>query len=364
MGIIDLINNLQGVLMKFIEVVPQYPLPVQIKKSQDYFSWPVKMMKQKGYQTEIVCLQQQNQKPEEIIEDIKVKRFKNSLLALLYIYQQKNSLIYAQGKIWPALAGLTTQGRSVYTPHVSFGKAWPKYLRNPLFRQITKFLWSRFTKVIAITPYEKEVYQKLGFKPNYLHIYNGIDKQFFNQKRVINKEPVILFVGNLHSGVKNIKVLYQAFKIAAKKIKNLKLMIIGKALDIEGQKFLVKLKRDKNVIVTDWLKAEKVIEALSQASVFINTSKNEGHSLAVAEAAAMGVPLCLSNIKSFTSVYKTGALYHESEDYQQLAENIIKYLNNKKLADKNSQAVRKVAEQFKLKKIQNKYFKVLTGNET
>lgn len=282
---------------------------------------------------------------------------------MTYVYQQKDSLVYAQGKVWPALAGLTAQGRSVYTPHVSFGKTWPKYLRSPLFRQITKFLWSQFTKVIAITPYEKEVYQKLGFKPNYLHIYNGIDKQFFNQKRVNSKKPVVLFVGNLHGGVKNIKVLYQAFKIASKKIKNLKLMIIGKALDAEGQKFLVKLKKDKKVIVTGWLKAEKVIKALGRAFVFVNTSKNEGHSLAVAEAAAVGVPLCLSKISSFTSVYQKAALYHESEDYKQLAANILKYFNNKKMVETNSLAAKKIAGQFKLKKIQNQYFKVLTGNE-
>lgn len=67
------------------------------------------------------------------------------------------------------------------------------------------------------------------------------------------------------------------------------------------------------------------MRAAYQAShVFVHTAENEFQGLVSYEAAASGLPLCLSNIGSHTSVFKEHALYHDVEDYEQLARNILR----------------------------------------
>lgn len=358
----------------FIEVVPQYPLPIPIYEKEDYYFWPVKMMTDKGYKSEIVTKRYGGQRTEEVINGILVKRFNNIISLFYYLYKNRNSLVYAQGKIFPAFTGLICKN-SAYTPHGSFGMMLPKYFRFPLLRLITKFLWGNFARIIAITPYEMEIYKKFNFRNNYQHVYNAIDYSYFSKYKSSNKfqikykikknEQIILYVGNLHGNVKNIDVLYKAFKIIQKKVNNIRLVIIGRLIDLEAQSLLLKqLNTDISVTLTGWLPIKMIAQALGVAAVFVNTSKNEGHCLAVSEAAATGVPLCLSDIGTFKSVYKNNAMYHDSFDYKKLSENIIFYLNRKNIVLNHTRVNRwLIKSECDIPIVKDKLYKIFTEYE-
>lgn len=58
----------------------------------------------------------------------------------------------------------------------------------------------------------------------------------------------------------------------------------------------------------------------------------EGQLLAAGEAACAGLPLVLSGIKPLIEIYSECALFHDPHNYEQLASQIIKLLENSKLA--------------------------------
>ena len=60
-------------------------------------------------------------------------------------------------------------------------------------------------------------------------------------------------------------------------------------------------------------------------AVFVNTSDPETMGLAVYEGGAAGLPLCLSDIGSFRTVFKDMALYSPPREKEKLAENFLKY---------------------------------------
>lgn len=331
---------------KFIEIVPTYPLPVPIYKKEDYFTWPVKLMKANGYEVEIFTLRKRDQKKYESLKGIKIRRFGNFLQLFLSLSKEKNAVIYSQGKYFPILTSLVSK-KAIYVPHGSFGEILPKYLRNSLLRKIWRLLFNKYYKVIAITQYELRTYKKLKFTDNIVFIPNLIDYDFFSKRITDNKfkcqynihKPVITFVGNIHGHVKNIDVLIKAFNLIKKRFKKVKLLIIGKVIDNDRntREVLKKIKKDPQIVTTGWLNHKEIRKALSISSVFVNSSSNEGHSLAVSEAAAAGIPLCLSKIGSFVTTFKNTALYHRPNDYKTLAKNILYYLNNIEVGNKDAE---------------------------
>lgn len=332
---------------KFIEIVPTYPLPIPIYEKEDYFTWPAKLMKRNGYKVEIFTLGKRGQKRTEIIKGFTVKRFITPLHLYFNLIKEKEATVYSQGKLFPLFAGIFTR-RAVYNPHGSFGRTLPKYLKIPLLRFIWKQLFRRFHKVTALTDFEFNTYIKLGFANNIVQIPNLIDFEYFskrtNDKYFLTKydkkiSRFIVFVGNIHGNVKNIQVLISAFKLVNKKIKKSKLVIIGKIIDNDqsASNLINESNKNKNIILTGWLNHKEIRNFLSVASVFVNSSTNEGQSIAVGEAAAAGVSLCLSKIGVFQETYGETALYHNPNDYETLAKNILYYLNNVEVATKDAE---------------------------
>lgn len=338
---------------KFIEVVSQYPLPIPIYSKEDYQTWPVLMMKEKGFTVKIITLKKKGQKKRELINNIEIIRFTNFLKLFLYIILNKDALFYAQGKIFPLFTGFFAK-KAVYITHLTMGKKLPKYLSNPFLRFIYKRSLSSFNKVITISPYEKSLLEKLGFKDNLIYIPNAIDfdffskpyvgKEFAEKNNLKKKSKKIVFLGNLHQGDKtNIETLFKAFKIILGDFPDSKLIVIGKfPKKIITHKELTSIKR--SVIFTGWLPHFEFIKAFAVADVFVNTSRYEGNPLSIAEAACARIPICLSDIPTLKSIYKESALYHDPNDFFELAKNIKIYLKNQKLAKKKSEEINKVVK--------------------
>lgn len=355
---------------EFIEVVPQYPLPVQIYEKEDYYTWPVNMMKEKGCVTKIITIKKNNQKEKEIVNGIEIIRFTNIFKLFSYVIKNREAIFYAQGKLFPLFTGFFAK-KSVYITHSTMGRNLPKYFLIPLYRYFYKLSLSKFKKVIAISPHELSLLKKLGFKNNIVYIPNIIDCNFFSKpygggvfikKHNLPKiTKTIVFLGNMHQGNKtNIETLFKAFRIVLHEFPNSKLIVIGKFPN-EVKKLKEFLPISKSVILTGWLSHLQFIQAFSIADVFVNTSRYEGNPLSVAEAACARIPLCLSNIPTLRSIYKGGAYYHNPDDYVRLSKNILLSFQNSKIVTKQVKiAAEKITTTQNFKIIRSKFYNLFS----
>lgn len=325
---------------KFIEVVPRYPLPIPIYFKEDYQTWPVLMMKERGFPVEIITSLYFGQKRHEVINEISVIRFSNPIKLYLYLLFQKNSLVYAQGKILPLFAGFFSK-KAIYITHATMGQSLPRYLSNPILRFIYKTALSKFKKVITISPYETGLLKRLSFSNNLIHVPNTIDCDFFSEvldDKKFNKKynlsikfKKIIFLGNMHQGDKtNIETLFKAFRLVLDKFPNSNLIVVGKFPE-EIKKSKEFLSIAKSVVLTGWLSHLEFIKAFAVADVFVNSSRYEGYPLSIAEAVSAKIPICISDLPTLKSIYGDSALYHKPNDYKKLSKNIVTIFQNSKL---------------------------------
>jgi len=113
---------------------------------------------------------------------------------------------------------------------------------------------------------------------------------------------------------------------------------------------------DENIIFTGYITTEELLSAYDAATIYINSSDEDGEvfGIAVYEAASSGVPLCLPDYGTF-DIFKDCALFHNNHDPHRLAENIKKYLNELNLKRINSDKAKNIARQFDYTIVKQQY---------
>jgi len=331
---------------KFIQIVPPYiPLPLKVMHDkEDYFLLPARVMKEKGFDVEFVTLKHKKNKyveqkffeelgnKEEVYSGFPIKRFSNIFSMYFYILRQK-CILHVHLRPYPPsqFAGLLPKPKIIRTFTYVMGSTW-------LVDALSSILLKRFNRIFAVTPYEMMVYADHSIPSEIIrHIPLAIDYKFFTEKTdygdimkkygISKSDFVIVAVANIRKH-KRYDVLLKAFKIVKAKVKNAKLIIIGDdclhSQDLPSLKSLVSKLGLKDVILTGHQNPDFVRKAYALSKCFVHSAENEFQGLVSYEAAAVGIPVCLSNIGSHTSVFKGYALYHDVEDYKTLAENMIK----------------------------------------
>ncbi|GEM_PF-3036547 len=323
---------------KFIEVVPAYPhsLPL-LRYMEDYFFWPARLMMDKGFDVEFLTTQKGADK--ELCNGVVVRRFGSAFSVLSYINKDKETrLVHSHLRPYPPtfLSSFSNKPK-ILSPHTYL------FSPNPLIAGLSVMVMKKFDKIIAFTSYERDIYLRAGIEGKKIVIIpHPVDHEFYSasvknkgairEKLGINGEFVVVTVANVRK-FKRIETLLRAFKIVSSKIKS-KLIVVGEDLlwkeKAPSVSDMVKQIGVKGVIQAGVLMPEKVREILAIADVFVNTSDNEAQGLAVYEAAAAGIPLCLSGIGSFTSVFGSLAHYHDYWNHEKLADNLLYCHSNRR----------------------------------
>jgi glycosyltransferase involved in cell wall biosynthesis len=344
-------------MTKFIQIIPGVCFGSLLFK-EDYFFWPASMMKNKGYQVEFVTIDKGTSPATEMYEGIKILRFKNTFSLLNYIFLQKNALVHSHLRSYPPSLFVSIIKRKViHTPHnYQLGS-------NLMVKLLTIFLFRRFEKILALTPYEKDIYLKNNIPSSKIvYVPHAIDYAYFSKTKkkvalarklsITGKDFVIITVANYRK-VKKMETLFKAFKTLTTKSKHFKLIVVGKdLLDQEGGPTLSEMiasMKLSNVTLAGYVKPEDSKDYYSLSHVFVNTSESESMCLAAYEAAAAGLPLCLSNIGSFTSVFSTYVKYHNYWDHTKLADNLLFYFNNPSISKLHAKSLKKLVIQFDYK---------------
>jgi glycosyltransferase involved in cell wall biosynthesis len=197
-------------------------------------------------------------------------------------------------------------------------------------------------KVIAITPWELEtLYKYVKEKEKIKVIPNGTDgilfkkikKNSFRKKNNIKEKYLVLFFGRLNPTKGPEKLAQVAINIT-KKRKDIAFVWVGPD---EGKADEVKrlIQPYKNMQYLGPIRGkEKIAEMYQSADIYALPSYREGLPLTLFEAMASGLPIVSCPVNGITYEMKEpeNGFFSEFGDLEKLEENIIKLINNPKLA--------------------------------
>lgn len=216
---------------------------------------------------------------------------------------------------------------------------WNAALRSRLFLTNSEFTCSeiqqelgRFCPDIVVAPPAGDSALK--------DILPASDDELFRKLGKELKKPFALFVSTVRAK-KNVGLIVEAFKKPS--MKDTDIIIAGK---IKDRSFVDAANGHDNIIFTDYVD-DKILKALYlKAGVFVYVSLNEGFGLPILEAFQHDLPVIGVKKASIPEVAGDGALLIDDLDPDKLAENVLKVLSQKDLAEKLRKGMRKQLEKY------------------
>ncbi|MGB5773034.1 MAG: glycosyltransferase family 1 protein [Crocosphaera sp.] len=207
---------------------------------------------------------------------------------------------------------------------------------------------------------KQDIVELLNIDPNIIYVTPQASRYYANyltrkllydHRNVIDYylyKPYFLFVSTLEPR-KNILTLIEAFEYLKHNYKiPHQLILIGKKgwnyQDIFDKINISNFKEDIQHL--DYVSDELVAIFYSQAEAFIYPSFYEGFGLPVLEAMTLGAPVIVSNTSSLPEVAGDAALYINPNDYHELAQIMLKVVDNSTLRKEMINKGKKQADQF------------------
>jgi len=344
-----------------------------------------------GHEVHVFCCDSDKykriEKKEEIIEGVHVHRisywFRLSLStfiwpALLSKFGNYGKFdivhTHVSGHAYILFAGLLCKLKGIkhiHTTHCPWSDASfrPFILRPFLFLNdlfMNRFSFNFIDKVIAITPWELEILEKYSEKGKIRVIPNGVDKIYytnikknnFRKKNKIKEKYLVLFFGRLNP-TKGPEMLAKTAINITKKRKDIAFLWIGPD---EGKAEEVKelIKSYKNMKYLGPIKGKEKIAEMYQASdVYVMPSYREGLPLTLFEAMASGLPIVASPVNGVPYEMKEpeNGFFSNYGDLESIEKNIIKLIEDKKLAQKISENNFKKSKNYDWDDIYKEYMK-------
>lgn len=236
-----------------------------------------------------------------------------------------------------------------------------------------RFVLRRLQKIIAVSEFTKSLALKAGAKDDRTSvIYNSCDETIFSvadrhmakqHHNLTTNKKIILFVGNLIK-IKGIYILIEAFKVLCSKIPDLLLIIIGKGEEKQALEHLVNKYGLNNVKFLDWLPQPQLSSFYNAADMFVLPSFVEGHSVALLEAMASGLPIVASNVGGNKESVEDGVngFLFERGNVKDLLEKMAIILSDQELSKKMSAKSYAIySERFSMKMQLKNYLKLYSS---
>ena len=192
-----------------------------------------------------------------------------------------------------------------------------------------------------ITPSEytkKDLIETYGIDPAKITVvYHGINREEFEPKGKVVKEPYIFFIGRLEEK-KNIVNMIKAFGLLRKEKRiTHKLLLAGSpGFGYEKiQEEIGKLPADikKDVVQLGYVDQKKYIEYLQKADVFLFATNFEGFGMPLLEAMAAQTPIVTSNISSMPEIAGRAAICVDPKKPLEIASAMSRIINSQKIKD-------------------------------
>lgn len=214
-------------------------------------------------------------------------------------------------------------------------------------KPLVSFVLNNSDAIIAVSEFLRRETIKLGASEEKIKvIYSGAPA--CKPERLQPESRTITFIGSLIRQ-KGVDILIMAFGGVKKKFPDAELVIVG---DGREKKSLEKLSRELGIKVNFLGYQEDLGSALEKSAVLALPSREEGFGLVLLEAMAAGVPVVASRVGGIEEIieHEYNGIIFEKENSKELAEGIIRILENKELRKKLIENGKKTLKKFRWEK--------------
>ncbi len=230
-----------------------------------------------------------------------------------------------------AMQRASTHGRLIY----KFKQLGYKFIFSKALKNSDKILTpSEFVKKQLIKEWKVKS-EKIVVTPE------GVEQDLVNLSKKINQEktgkilqkfniqpPFLFYVGNAHPH-KNVEGLIEAFLKLRQSYQYIQLVLSGK-----DHYFWQKIKQkniNSNIIYTGFINDEELAALYKSTVCYVVPSFEEGFGIPLLEAMALGCPIASSNKGSLPEVGGDACEYFDPGDSKDMANAIMRVINDKKL---------------------------------
>lgn len=219
----------------------------------------------------------------------------------------------------PVIAFIHSIEWELVTKSISHSKIF-EHLSYYMIKRWTKNIYNKCNLIITPSDETSEILNSNGIKALKTVVHLGIDTHMFRPpedkkkaKQAINinpKQKVIGFVGRI-GREKDLMTLYKAFLNVEKRKKNVKLLLIGKGLESQSNKF----KKKENIIIVGSTK--NVARYLQAMDIFVLPSLTETSSLSTMEAMSCALPVLVTKVghlKYYIKEKENGLFFPKKND--------------------------------------------------
>lgn len=306
---------------------------------------------------------------EEIIDGVKIIRRGNKFSVYIKAYFYYKSLKKKPQKVidminticWQTPLYIDKKIRMAYVNQLAkevlfYEFFWPLSLIAYLIEKFEYFTY-RNTKFLCYSKSTKEDLISFGIGEKNINIFPlGVDHDRYRKINNKNKDPLFVFVGRLVRN-KRADLCIRSMKNVVKKYQKTSLCILGKGPDEKRlQELVVRESLEKNVkfinrnnfFIDKNIKDLKV-NLMQKAWALLLPSVKEGWGLVVTEAAACGTPAVVSDatgLRDSVITGKTGIILSNNPTEYELAQNLIKLIEDNHLRENLSLGAYKWSQNF------------------
>ena len=213
-------------------------------------------------------------------------------------------------------------------------------VRNPVLHYLRRFALRRFDKIIAVSYFSKSLARNAGAKEDRISvIYNSSDEsRFFVRDKLTcrkkfslpTEKRIILFVGNFIRR-KGIYTLIDSLRTVNTVIPDFLAILVGGGEEQPAIKSrILEYGLSEKVKLYGRVSEGNLPYLYNSADVFVLPSTMEGHSVALLEAMASGLPIVASDIEGNRESLEDGinGLLFQSGNEKDLSEKLVTVLND------------------------------------
>ncbi len=222
-------------------------------------------------------------------------------------------------------------------------------------------------ELIVPSPYLVRTFSKLGLRA--ASIFNLIETDRFRFRARLALRPVFLSNRNFekHYGVDRV---LRAFAIIQNRIPEARLIIAGDGPERTSLERLARELNLQNAEFTGRVGHERVVELYDSADIFLNGSEIDNQPLSLLEAFACGLPVVTTDAGGIPDMVVPGktALVVPIGEYEQLAANALRLLDDSALAQGIIKQAREECQKYQWEAVRNQwlnvYYELAAGSGT
>lgn len=212
------------------------------------------------------------------------------------------------------------------------------YLQRPFYiKWFIKYSLKNSDLQIATSKIEYESIKKLGAK-NPMLLYHAIDERKYTFNSYENRENFLLTLTQFtkeNIQRKKVREIILAFKKVLLKYDDLLLYVVGNKSDngyIDLFDFVKENNMTEKVLFLGRVNDKEKIELYRKCKMYVQPTSFEGFGMAIAESMLCGAPVITSKTGAVPEVVGDVAIYVNPDSIDEIANTIIKLLNDKNLS--------------------------------